>query len=273
MSGNFSLKRPMRAGSTYSPGMVLAATWRSPASRPWKLSMAWRVSRWSWSMRVACDRSSCPARVASAPRPRRSRSRTPSSCSSVRMCSEMVGWVSRSACAALEKDLSSATFTKISSCLRSMVRSIGACPRGVYRWANKGRSDNKGPRRALGTSDRTRRINGSRSHLRRSTRRHPTGSERRPPSRPCSGCRPRTGDASRALARTRGTHHRGLGTLDILLELPLALIATVLVDRHLGSLGDPTATGRLAGRSSSRTPRRSPRGYRRFHPGGCPDPP
>src|SRR5580765_547177 len=82
------------------------------------------------------------------------------------------------------------------------------------------------------------------------------------------------GQATRhALTRTPGTHHRGLGTLDILLELPLTLIATVLVDRHLGSWSDPTVTGRLAGRSSSRTPRRSPRGYRRFHPGGCPDPP
>ena len=39
MSGYFSLKRPMRDGSTYSPGIVLAPISSSPLIRPWKLSM------------------------------------------------------------------------------------------------------------------------------------------------------------------------------------------------------------------------------------------
>ena len=105
MSGNFSLKRPMSGGSTYSPGIVLAATRSSPASLPWKLSMAWSASRWSWSMRVACESRRRPAAVGSAPRPSRSSSRTPSSCSSVRMCSDTVGWVRNSASAALREGL------------------------------------------------------------------------------------------------------------------------------------------------------------------------
>src|SRR2546426_847747 len=46
---------------------------------------------------------SSPARVVVAPRPSRSRSWTPSSSSRARMCSEIVGWVRKSASAAREK--------------------------------------------------------------------------------------------------------------------------------------------------------------------------
>ena len=60
-----------------------------------------------------------PAGVTAAPRPSRSSSRKPNSCSSARMCSETVGWVRDRASAARENDPSSATFAKISSCLRS----------------------------------------------------------------------------------------------------------------------------------------------------------
>ncbi len=53
MSGYFSLKRPIRVGSTYSPGIVLAPISSSPLISPWKLSMAWRASRESARMRWA----------------------------------------------------------------------------------------------------------------------------------------------------------------------------------------------------------------------------
>ena len=58
--------------------------------------------------------------------------------------------------------------------------------------------------------------------------------------------------------RRRGRH--------VLLELPATASAVVLVDRH-------PATGLPAGRSSSRTPRRSLRGCRRSRRGACPRPP
>ncbi len=91
MSGYLPLKWPMIAGSTYSPGMVLAPTSSSPLMRPLKPSMAWRASRERVSIRWAYERSSWPARVTEAPRPSRSRRRTPSSSSSVLMCSDTVG--------------------------------------------------------------------------------------------------------------------------------------------------------------------------------------
>ena len=53
MSGYFSLKRPIIAGSTYSPGMVLAPIRSSPLIRPWKPSIAWRASRERASIRWA----------------------------------------------------------------------------------------------------------------------------------------------------------------------------------------------------------------------------
>src|SRR5215469_15592824 len=230
MSGNFSLKRPMRAGRMYSPGMVLAATCSSPARRPWKLSMAWSASRWSWSMRRACERRSCPARVTSAPRPSRSSKRTPSSCSRVRMCSEIVGWVSRSAWAALEKDLSSATFAKISSCLRSMLRSIGATPYGVY--MGKEHRARPGPVRV---SRRNPSVASATTATASAATGHASGGHGTARAQAEPAHHGESPHDARALAG--GTLHGDPGATDIALELLLALVTAVLVDRHLGSSG------------------------------------
>jgi hypothetical protein len=124
MSGNFALNPPIMGGRMYSPGMVLAPIRSSPLILPRKPFIAWRASRDSASKRSAWESKSRPAGVAAAPRPSRSRSRKPNSSSSARMCSETVGWVRDRASAAREKDPSSATFAKISSCLRSTPASI-----------------------------------------------------------------------------------------------------------------------------------------------------
>src|SRR5690242_2327605 len=66
------------------------------------------------------------------------------------MCSETVGWVRKRAWAARENEPSSATFAKISSCLRSTGASIGAARGGVQggRDDEGGPSDNEGARGA-----------------------------------------------------------------------------------------------------------------------------
>src|SRR5262249_36185510 len=83
------------------------------------------------------------------------------------------------------------------------------------------------------------------------------------------------GDAPDHLtARARRTRDNGLRP-DELLELDAALPTAELVDRHaLSSIprrGRGTVTGRPAGRSSSRTPRRFLRGSRRSRRAGCRD--
>src|SRR5262249_46544657 len=72
--------------------------------------------------------------------------------------------------------------------------------------------------------------------------------------------------ASDVTTLARGTRDLRRGAVDVLLELVLAAAATIFVDRH-------GATRRLAARSSSRTPRRFPRGCRRSHQGACRCPP
>src|SRR5262249_24944217 len=67
-----------------------------------------------------------------------------------------------------------------------------------------------------------------------------------------------------ALARRAGD--LGRGPVDVLLEVVPAAAAAIFLDRH-------RATRRPAGRSSSRTPRHSPRGCRRSHQGACRCPP
>src|SRR4029453_17137332 len=144
---------------------------------------------------------SSPARVVVAPRPSRSRSWTPSSSSRARTCSEIVGWVRKSASAAREKLPSSATFAKISRRRRSIRRNreleglsvAGAAP-----------PPNPAPRcHGDGRLHRADRLQAEDRQL-----------------------------AHDLSAGAGGTRHCRRGARNILLELFLALLAAVLVDRH-----------------------------------------
>src|SRR5215510_12840215 len=144
---------------------------------------------------------SSPARVVVAPRPSRSRSWTPSSSSSARTCSEIVGWVRKSASAAREKLPSSATFAKISRRRRSIRRS----------------------RKRRGLS-----VAGAAAAATASARCHGGGRLHR-----ADRLQAEDRQLAHDLAAGAGwTRHCGSGARDILLELFLALLAAVLVDRH-----------------------------------------
>src|SRR6267142_1532598 len=144
---------------------------------------------------------SSPARVGVAPRPSRSRSWTPSSSSRARMCSEIVGWVRKSASAAREKLPSSATFAKISRRRRS-IRTVGSRRSSSVAAAAAAAA----PAAAAGHRGRLVRAGGQEAE------------DGELPHHLLAGAR-RAGDGGR---RAR----------DILLEVLLALLAAVLVDRH-----------------------------------------
>src|SRR5215475_2406794 len=144
---------------------------------------------------------SSPARVVVAPRPSRSRSCTPSSSSRARMCSETVGWVRKSASAAREKLPSSATFAKISRRRRSIRRS----------------------REWEGLS-----VAGAAAAATAAARYHGRGRLHRP-----DGLQTEDRQLAHDLsAGAGGACHRRRGAGDVLLELLLALLAAILVDRH-----------------------------------------
>src|SRR5215470_8965936 len=155
-------------------------------------------------MRRAYPSISSPARVGVAPRPRRSSSCTPSSSSSARMCSEIVGCVRKSASAAREKLPSSATFAKISRRRRSI--------RASREWWDDS-------------------VAGATAAAAPAAARHPgrhVGGER------AGGLEAEHGQLPHHLiAGARRAGDDGRGTGDVLLELRLALLATVFVDRHL----------------------------------------
>src|SRR5262245_885853 len=143
---------------------------------------------------------SSPARVVVAPRPRRSRSWTPSSSSRARTCSEIVGWVRKSASAAREKLPSSATFAKISRRRRSIRTNRGRKGLSVAGAAAAAtaaaRHGGGGLHRAGGLQSEHRQLA------------HDLG----------------TGAG--------GTRDRRRGAGDVLLEFLIALLAAILVDRH-----------------------------------------
>src|SRR5205807_9252369 len=152
-------------------------------------------------MRRAYPSISSPARVGAAPRPRRSRSCTPSSSSRARMCSEIVGWVRKRASAAREKLPSSATFAKISRrrrSIRARRESVGYSVTGATTAAAAPAAARHGGRleRAGGLEAEHRQLS---HHL---------------------------------LAGAGRACDRGRSAGDVLLELPLTLLAAVLVDRH-----------------------------------------
>src|SRR5712692_4558041 len=152
------------------------------------------------------------------------------------MCSEIVGWVRYSAAAALEKEPSSTTLTKISSCLRSTLGSIGGGPAAVpTRRARKIQRAPKGPvltaRRAMtplmapAAAAPAARAAGCRNAALGASA-GPHAHERQP--------------AHDARARARRAGHGGLPGHE-LLELGAAVPAAVLVDRHRA----PSASARL----------------------------
>src|SRR5512145_457237 len=143
-----------------------------------------------------------PARVVVAPRPSRSSSCTPSSSSRARMCSEIVGWVRKSASAAREKLPSSATFAKISRRRRSIRK--------------RRRPD------SLSVAGATAAAAGAPTRHRCGRLNCAGGSE--------------TEDrqlAHHLLAGAARTRNGGRCAGDVLLEFALALLAAILVDRHV----------------------------------------
>src|SRR4029434_8663675 len=143
---------------------------------------------------------SSPARVVVAPRPRRSRSWTPSSSSSARTCSEIVGWERKSASAAREKLPSSATFAKISRRRRSIRTRRG--PDSLSVAGEPAAAAGAAARHGYG---RLNCAGGSETKDRQLAHHLLAGAARTRNGRRCAG--------------------------DILLEFALALLAAVLVDR------------------------------------------
>src|SRR5262249_53008805 len=116
------------------------------------------------------------------------------------MCSEIVGWVRKSASAAREKLPSSATFAKISRRRRSI---------------------------------RTSRVPRDYSVTGATTAAAPTAARHRGRLERAGGLETEHRQlAHHLLAGARRTRHRRRGGGNVLLELPLALLAAVLVDRH-----------------------------------------
>src|SRR6266849_10996953 len=151
-------------------------------------------------MRRAYPSMRSPARVVVVPRPSRSSSWTPSSSSRARMCSEIVGWVRKSASAAREKLPSSATFAKISRRRRSI-----RARREAQSFSVAGATAAAAPAAAR-HGGRLERAGGLETEHRQLSHHLIAGARR---------------------ARDRGRRAR-----DVFFELPLALLAAVLVDRH-----------------------------------------
>src|SRR5215831_5737238 len=106
------------AGSTYSPGVVLAPIRSDPCARPSRSASAWRAPSTADTARSANCSKTRPASVTATTRrrPRRKKSCLPSSPSSSLMCSESVGCDEWIFFAARLKLFSRATARKTSSC-------------------------------------------------------------------------------------------------------------------------------------------------------------